>query len=117
MLISLQLSSVASTKVYFEHDGFNNQWRFYPIWLVVGAGYLAIYIHFFKLSNDFFLELAIYIHFFKLSNDFFLNSAEEKERMEWQRSLEAKKNESLGKKETEVCANNPILVYKHPEFL
>jgi hypothetical protein len=48
---------------------------------------------------------------------FFLNSAEEKERMEWQRSLEAKKNESLGKKETEVCANNPSLVYKHPEFL
>ncbi len=50
-------------------------------------------------------------HLFKL-----LNSAEEKERMEWQRNLEAKKNESLGKKETEVCANNPILVYKHPDI-
>jgi hypothetical protein len=49
--------------------------------------------------------------------NFFLNSAEEKERMEWQRNLEAKKNESLGKKETEVCANNPILVYKHTKFL
>jgi hypothetical protein len=55
--------------------------------------------------------------FFNCLMIFFLTSAEEKERLEWQRNLEAKKNESLGKKETEVCANNPILVYKHPEFL
>ncbi len=79
-VISLQLSSVAWSKVYFEHNGFNNQWRIYPIWLAVGTSQFT------------------YI-FLNCQMIFFLNSAEEKERMEWQRSLEAKKHESLGKKE------------------